>query len=133
MNEIRIVIAEDNSVYRDALKSLLESRKGYKVVAEANNGAELIEIVKNRKFDVIFTDIEMPVLGGIEAVARIRESGIKSLIIAITSYDYSTIHAQMENAGANLVLQKEKIGLDIFQITETFLKEMRENSCRNVI
>ena len=128
MNEIRIVIAEDNSVYRDALKDHLESRKGYKVVAEANNGAELIEIVKNRKFDVIFTDIEMPVLGGIEAVARIRESGIKSLIIAITSYDYSTIHAKMENAGANLVLLKENIGLDIFQMTETFLEEMRENS-----
>ena len=85
---IRIAITEDNAI---ALKSLEEKLAGFNVILvkhTAKNGSELLENLKqNPLIDVILMDIEMPVMNGIEATAKIKELYPQIKIVMITIYD----------------------------------------------
>jgi osomolarity two-component system sensor histidine kinase NIK1 len=84
-----ILLAEDNAVNQKLAVRILE--KYHHEVTVANNGLEAFEAIKKRRFDVILMDIQMPIMGGFEATARIREweleNGIsRSPIIALTAH-----------------------------------------------
>ncbi|PNR92259.1 ANTAR domain-containing response regulator [Petrotoga sp. 9PWA.NaAc.5.4] len=82
MKELKIVIAEDETLILMGLKSNLESL-GHKVVGEASNGKELIDIVLERKPDLIIADINLPILGGLEALEIINQKmDVPSLIVS---------------------------------------------------
>jgi DNA-binding NarL/FixJ family response regulator len=73
MNPIKIVLAEDHTLVRAGIKMLLQNIEGMQVVAEANDGQEAIEHIKNLKPDVVLMDITMPVLNGLEAARLARQ------------------------------------------------------------
>jgi len=79
--DIKILLADDNKIMRDCMRSLIEKQPGMQVVAEAENGQAAIKL--NRKFqpDVIVMDIHMPVVSGIEATRQIVDEfpGTKAL------------------------------------------------------
>ena len=72
MKEIRILIADDHSLVRMGLASLLGEKAGFAVVGEASNGKEAIEAAKKLKPDVVVMDLMMPVCNGAEATAAIH-------------------------------------------------------------
>ena len=73
MSEItRIVLADDHALVRDGIRSLLESEADLKVIGEASNGQEAIELVEKVQPDLLIIDIRMPVMNGIDAVAEFK-------------------------------------------------------------
>ncbi|KAI1427761.1 hypothetical protein F5Y12DRAFT_116392 [Xylaria sp. FL1777] len=83
----RIIAAEDNPINQKVLVRMLDSF-GFLDVDIANNGAEAVSMVKSSpsKYDLILMDVNMPVMDGFEATARLREDGVKTPIIALTAY-----------------------------------------------
>jgi DNA-binding NarL/FixJ family response regulator len=82
---IRVMITDDHKVVRQGLKMFLQLDPELDVVGEAENGAEAIERANELKPDVILMDLLMPVMGGIEAIGRLRAELPETEIIAITS------------------------------------------------
>ena len=68
---IRVLLVDDSAMVREMIRAILESEPGIEVVGEASDGAQAIALVLELKPDVVTMDIEMPVMGGLEAIERI--------------------------------------------------------------
>jgi len=100
----RIMIVEDNKHARHALKALLSQQAEMKVISEASNGQEAIQNIKEQLPDVILMDMQMPVMGGLEATKIIKAKWSQIRIIALTMYpEYQT---DAMKAGADTFLLK---------------------------
>ena len=71
--EIRILIADDHSIFRDGVRKLLEAEGGFTVVGEATNGSEALDLVNQLQPDVLLLDISMPRLTGLEVLRRLSK------------------------------------------------------------
>jgi two-component system, NarL family, response regulator len=69
---IRILLADDHAVMRQGLSALLRRQEGLTIVAEASNGHEVIDLFRRHQPDILLTDVEMPLMDGITALAAIR-------------------------------------------------------------
>ena len=84
---ITVMIADDEVMERDYLKALFDQQKGkYRVVAQAENGKQAVEMATRYMPDVIIMDINMPMLGGIEAAKQIRRFVPRQIIILNSAY-----------------------------------------------
>ena len=70
-SRIRLAIADDHALLRQSLKMILDTRACFKVIFDASNGAELLEKLKQETVDIILLDLEMPIMGGFEALQKI--------------------------------------------------------------
>lgn len=100
---ITVVIADDHSIFRTGFKIFLEGQKdvNYLLVAEADNGLELLEKIKSHPPDIVFTDIQMPGMDGVQACKIIKEKYPLTRVIALTLYDEEHLIWDMIHAGAN--------------------------------
>ncbi len=103
---VRIIIADDHIIFREGLKNVLQSKGNYKVVGEACNGNELLIQLSKSEADVVFIDIKMPIIDGIEATKQIRSTNSKICILALSMFDNIELFNQMIQAGANGFLLK---------------------------
>ncbi len=85
MIEISIVIADDHSMIREGLKQLLELEGDIKVVGEAGDGKQCLEVVRKKKPDVLLLDINMPEMNGLQVLEELKmqKSDVKVLILTI--------------------------------------------------
>jgi len=102
----RIAIADDHQLVLDGLKAMLGQVDGFEVVGEANNGSDLVRIVENIKVDVALTDIDMPVMNGIEAIKEIRRTDREIKLLALTMHNEKALVQKVIEAGANGYLLK---------------------------
>lgn len=116
---INIIIADDHELFRDGLKLMLSNFKHINILAQASNGKELVELVNQHKPDVIVTDINMPVMDGIEAVKQISAQHPATGIIALSMYDEDDLIIDMLEAGARGYLLKNAHKDEILQAIET--------------
>lgn len=84
--EIKVLVVDDSKMVRSALRTVLEA-EGIKVVGEAENGEEAVELARKSQPDVIIMDIKMPVMDGFEATRLIKEESPDIKIIALTVYE----------------------------------------------
>jgi two-component system, response regulator, stage 0 sporulation protein F len=82
--KIRVLVVDDEADFRNLLTFWLES-KGYKVIG-AVNGKEAIELVKQKQADIVFMDLRMPIMDGVDALKNIRTFDTNTPIIIISSY-----------------------------------------------
>jgi len=106
-NIIKVMIADDHSLMRQGLKQLLELDEKIKVIDEATNGEEAIKKALTTKPDVILLDINMPKLNGIEALRRLKDTGIDSKIIMLTIHDEREYLYETINIGADGYVLKD--------------------------
>lgn len=105
--KIKIVIADDEALFREGISFLLKREANIEILFEANNGAELIHFLKNNEIpDIILMDLKMPEVNGVEATKQIRETFPQIKIIALTSYNTKPFILNMIQSGACSFLKK---------------------------
>jgi DNA-binding NarL/FixJ family response regulator len=107
----RILIADDSSSVRSILREVLEAHsKVWKVCAEASNGAEAVQMAVESKPDLAIIDLQMPVLDGLTASARIVKSLPRIPILINTIYKSAYVDSEAKNAGVREVISKADPG-----------------------
>lgn len=103
----RIVIAEDHTILREGLKSLLSTNRELEVVAEAEDGLSAIRNVENQKPDLILMDLSMPRMNGLEAIKEIKRRFPDTKILALTVHKTDEYIHQALQAGAEGYVLKD--------------------------
>jgi two-component system NarL family response regulator len=103
---IRILIAEDHQVVRQGLVALLNMVDGLRIVAEAANGQQAVELFRQHRPDVTLMDLRMPGMGGVETIAAIRREFPDARIIVLTTFDGDEDIFRAIQAGARGYLLK---------------------------
>lgn len=104
---IRLVIADDHPVVREGLAAMCNRRPDLTVVAEAENGEQAVALVLEHRPDVVLMDLRMPVLGGVDAIGRIRAEWPEARIVVMTTFDGDEDIYRALQAGARAYLLKD--------------------------
>lgn len=115
MNKTRILIADDHSLMRTGLTSLIAITKDLETVGEAENGREAVELVRKLKPDVVVMDLMMPELNGAEATKIILDEFPETKIIILTSYGTSVEMSRAIVNGAVGTLTKDTAAADFIK------------------
>ena len=103
----RIVIADDHSIVREGLKQVLAAAGDLNVIAEAHNGAEVIQRVRELEFDVLVLDMSMPGKSGIELIKQVHNEKPKLRILVLSMHEEEQYAVRALKAGAAGYLTKE--------------------------
>ncbi|MEU4620311.1 response regulator transcription factor [Actinoplanes sp. NPDC023801] len=103
---IRVVIADDQELIRDAFARILDSEPDIEVVAEAADGAQAVDAVHAHRPDLVLLDIRMPVMDGIEAARRVC-SQTSTRVLILTTFDEDDYVYEALRAGASGFLLKD--------------------------
>ncbi|QLE01952.1 response regulator transcription factor [Galbibacter sp. BG1] len=106
MNTINIILADDHVLVRDGIKSLLEDDKSIRVIDEASNGKETLEVIATRKPDLLVVDIRMPEMNGIEVVKQLKNRWPEIKALVLSMHDSEEYVVQSIQAGADGYLLK---------------------------
>jgi len=120
LNEpIRVIIADDHVLFRSGVRAALSVKKDVELVAEADNGMQLLNLLKHTEADVVLLDIQMPIMDGIATLPEIRKlyPQIKVIILSMHN-DHSMISKLME-IGANSYLTKNSDSETIYNAIKT--------------
>ena len=103
---IKVLIADDHQLVIDGIKLMLSDQKDVECVAEANNGEEVLQLLKSKAIDIILLDIDMPVLNGIETCKRVKKAypHIKILVLSMFK-EASMIKIMLENGASGYLLK----------------------------
>lgn len=119
MKTYRIIIADDHSLIRQGLKSIIRQDPSLQIVAEAGDGLELLEQLGRRHADMVILDITMPQLNGIEAVAEVRKRHPEIDILILTMHTNSQYFYQAIAAGAHGYLMKDDSDAELLTAVNT--------------
>lgn len=103
---IKVIIADDHVLYRAGVKTALSQKKDIEIIAEADNGMHLINVLKTMSADVILLDIQMPVMDGIQTLPEIRKVCPQAKVIMLTMMDDHSMITKLMEIGANSYLSK---------------------------
>ncbi|MDF2755873.1 MAG: putative Multi-sensor hybrid histidine kinase [Nitrospira sp.] len=103
----RVLIADDHTMVREGLRSVLEGFPDIDVIGEASNGQEAIDFTERFKPAAVVMDINMPLINGIEATARIKTRHPEIVVIGMSVNASADNHDAMRTAGASMLLTKE--------------------------
>ena len=112
---VSILIVDDHPVVRKGLRALVESRRGWRVCAEAANGREAIARARAEKPDVAIVDIGMPGLGGIEATRQIRKVSPETEVLILSAHGSEKLARELLDAGARGYLLKEDADVNLLE------------------
>jgi DNA-binding NarL/FixJ family response regulator len=105
---IRVVVADDDAMFVEALTLLVQGQPGLSVAGAAANGLEAIELVEQLVPDAVVMDLHMPLLDGVTAIARMRRDHPSLCLIALTGDTDPQLHDAVREAGADAVLLKSE-------------------------
>ena len=125
MSTVRVLLVDDQPLFREALGVLLGARDGIEVVGEAGDGADALRQVRALAPDVVLMDLRMPVLDGIQATRRVREEHPSVRVLALTTFDGDDEVFAALRAGAVGYLLKDTSG---DRLTEAVLTAARGGS-----
>ena len=129
---IKVIIADDHVLYRAGVKTALSSKKDIKVIAEADNGVHLLNMLKMIQPDVILLDIQMPIMDGIGALPEIKKNWPHIKVIMLTFMDDHSMITKLMELGANSYLAKTSDSEIIYEAIKTcFEQEYYFNSLTN--
>lgn len=126
---MNILLAEDHTIVRNGIKMLLETEKGFKVVGEALNGKEVMDMIYGgTAIDIILTDINMPEMDGISLIREVKENypAIKVVILSMHDSEKYVIEAFREGAAGYLL---KNVGADELIFSLRFIQNGGKYLC----
>jgi len=112
---IRVLVADDHTIVRRGLVSLLSLAEGIEVVAEAENGREAVEKSVLLEPDVVLMDVSMPLLNGLEATTQIRKKAPRVRVLILSAHDNEEYLLQVAESGASGYLLKNSSAEELFR------------------
>ena len=120
---IKVAIADDHALFRTGVKSSLTSHKDIQMIAEAENGMQLLNLLKHIKPDVILLDIHMPIMDGYTALPEIKKLYPDMKVIMLSMNNDPSIITRMMEIGANSYLTKESDSETIYHAIRTCFEQ----------
>jgi two-component system, chemotaxis family, protein-glutamate methylesterase/glutaminase len=105
---IRVLLADDDEPFLEALSPLIERQPQLAIVGTARDGLAAIELAEELSPDAVVIDLHMPRLDGVSAVARLRRDHPSMCVIALTGDEQRALHEAVTEAGADAVLVKDE-------------------------
>ena len=123
-----VLIVEDEKLIRQGIKTMVQ-RSGVpvEIIMECNNGEVALEILKEQKIDVMFTDIRMPKMDGITLVQEMQQLDNKPLTVAISGYDDFSYAVEMMRYGVREYILKPVERQKIVEIMKKFERELEDS------
>lgn len=118
LNDLRILIADDHEIVRRGLKTVLSSRPGWTVCAEAASGREAIALAAEHRPDIVVMDISMPGLNGLEATRRIRKILPKAEVLILSLHYSDQLVREILDSGARAYILKSDATRDLLKAIE---------------
>ena len=130
---ILTLIVDDEALAREAIGLRLQSHNRFEIIGEADNGRDAVVLSKNLKPDVIFLDIEMPELNGIEA-AKLIHKACSALIVFVTAYQHFALDAFRVNAADYLLkpIEDEQFEETITRVSHKVLLKNSFEECQRL-
>ena len=118
----RILIAEDDESFLEAIALLLEQDDRFIVAGRARNGREAVEQAEETAPDAVVMDIEMPVVDGVEATKRLRAAAPELPIVAVSGHDYEERVLEIRQAGADDYVRKARLADELPRVLAALLE-----------
>jgi DNA-binding NarL/FixJ family response regulator len=108
-DRIKVLVADDDQVFVESLRALIDRQPELEVVGEAHNGLEAIDLTDSLDPDAVVIDLHMPLVDGVTAVARLRRDHPNICLIVLTGDADPKLHRAASDAGADAVLEKSEL------------------------
>ena len=112
---ITVLLVDDHQIVRVGFRRLIETTSDIRVLAEAQSGEESYQLVNDLRPNIIIMDINMPGIGGLEAIGRLRKRNVKEKIIALTVHETEPFPSRVLAAGAQGYLSKRCAPQELIQ------------------
>jgi hypothetical protein len=120
---IKVIIADDHALFRTGVKTTLSMKKDIKMIGEADNGAQLLTLLKVLQPDVILLDIQMPIMDGITTLPEIKELYPDIRVIMLTMHNDHSMISKLMELGANSYLTKNSDSEVIYEAVKTVYEQ----------
>jgi DNA-binding NarL/FixJ family response regulator len=120
---IKVIIADDHALFRAGVKTSLSMKKDIKMLGEADNGAQLLTLLKVLQPDVILLDIQMPIMDGITTLPEIKELYPDIRVIMLTMHNDHSMISKLMELGANSYLTKNSDAEVIYEAIKTVYEQ----------
>src|SRR6202171_1933059 len=117
--KIRIVVADDHPIFRDGLCRLLALEDDFEVVAQAQDGRQVLDVLQQHEPDILLLDLKMPGLDGLATLQRLQASKNKTRVIVLTASDDKNEFVQAMKLGTSGIVLKQTA-------TELLIKSIRK-------
>jgi DNA-binding NarL/FixJ family response regulator len=117
--KIRIVVADDHPIFRDGLCKLLALEEDFEVVAQAQDGRQVLEVLQQHEPDILLLDLKMPGLDGLGTLQRLQAVKNKTRVIVLTASDDKNEFVQAMRLGTSGIVLKQTA-------TELLIKSIRK-------
>ncbi|MBI4985299.1 MAG: response regulator transcription factor [Rhodocyclales bacterium] len=123
----RMLIVDDNDLTRALLRGLLRNEEEYEVVGEASNGEMAVELTQRLKPDIVCLDVDMPKMGGLEALARIREISPQTVVLMVTAHtERETVQTAIAHGAAGYIVKPFNAGRVLSAIEAAMAKVVQK-------
>lgn len=116
---LKVIIADDHVLFRAGVKTALGLKKDIRIIGEADNGQQLLHLLKHLEPDVILLDIQMPIMDGITALPEIKKLYPEIRIIMLTMHNDHSMISRLMELGANAYLTKNSDSEIIYEAIRT--------------
>jgi len=112
-DQIRVMLVDDHPAFRTGLAALIENEPDLKVVAEAGNGTDALQMFQDRLPDVVLMDLRLPGMGGVETTMAIRKQFPEARVIILTTFDTDEDIYRAIQSGAKSYLLKDTPNVEL--------------------
>lgn len=116
---VKVIIADDHVLFRAGVKTALSMKKDVRLIGEADNGQQLLHLLKHLQPDVILLDIQMPIMDGITTLPEIKKLYPEIRIIMLTMHNDHSMISKLMELGANAYLTKNSDSEVIYEAIKT--------------
>lgn len=125
---MKILVVDDERMICEWLQFCIQNNPGCELVGCAHNGEQALALFKQTEVDVVFTDIKMPVMGGLELLKRIKELSPKTIVVMLTAFaEFDLAREAIRQGGDDYLLKTEMNNQTFHEVLDRLEKQLSEN------